>query len=159
MLRPKAVFTIGYEGRSLADFLADLHAHDVRLLVDVREAPISRKAGFSKSSLGNALNDAGMGYRHMRALGCPKAIRDAYKNDGDWARYTRAFMQHLDQQTSAVLELKTLVDSQSAALLCYEADFTRCHRTYVARAVAARSASVVEHITPAGLVQDPITPP
>src|SRR5688572_3142195 len=86
------VFTIGYEGRSLDQFLADLGAQGVTLLADVRDAPVSRKPGFSKSPLAAALQQAGISYRHIRALGCPKPIRDACKQDGDWARYTRAFM-------------------------------------------------------------------
>jgi uncharacterized protein (DUF488 family) len=148
------VFTAGYEGRSLENFLTDLRAQGVRLLADVREAPISRKPGFSKSALAQALQHAGIDYLHIRALGCPKPIRDAYKQDGDWARYTRAFMQHLDAQQGAVEELTRLCEAQPTALLCYEADFNRCHRTYVARAVAERSSAEIGHITSAELVDD-----
>lgn len=87
-------------------------------------------------------------------VGCPKPIRDAYREDGDWSLYTRAFMKHLKQQRHALDELAELCNAQPAALLCYEADFTRCHRTYVARAIAQRSAVPVRHITAAGLVAD-----
>jgi uncharacterized protein (DUF488 family) len=149
-----AVFTAGYEGRSLEAFLNDLRAQGITMLADVREAPISRKPGFSKSSLAQALQHAGIAYRHIRALGCPKPVRDAYKQDGNWTRYTHAFMQHLDQQQAALAELSQLCDEQNTALLCYEADFNRCHRTYVARAVAARSCAAVIHITAAGAVPD-----
>lgn len=148
------VFTIGYEGRSLGIFLADLRKYGVRLLVDVREAPISRKPGFSRSALAQALQSAGIGYQHIRALGCPRPIRDAHKQDGDWARYTLAFMKHLETQQPAVDELAKLCERQPTALLCYEADFNRCHRTYVARAVAERSGARTVHITVAGLVDD-----
>ncbi len=148
------VFTAGYEGRSLEGFLTDLGAHGVRLLADVREAPISRKPGFSKSALAQALQHAGIDYRHIRALGCPRPIRDAYKQDGDWARYTRAFMKHLEAQQPAVDELAKLCEDQPTALLCYEADFNRCHRTYVAREVARQSGVQICHITVAGLIND-----
>jgi uncharacterized protein (DUF488 family) len=146
------VFTAGYEGRSLENFLTDLRAQGVQFLADVREAPISRKPGFSKSALAQALQHAGIDYLHIRALGCPKPIRDAYKQDGDWARYTHAFMQHLDAQQMAVDELTRLCEARPTALLCYEADFNRCHRTYVARAVARNSEAEVCHITATGLV-------
>ena len=148
------VFTTSYEGRSLDAFLAALRAQGVRLLVDVREAPISRKRGFSKSLLAEALRNAGIDYQHMRALGCPKPIRDAYRADGDWQRYTTAFMQHLAGQQQALETLGLLCSAQPTALLCYEADFNRCHRTYVARAVARHSGVQVAHITAAGLVVD-----
>jgi len=141
------IFTVGYEGRSLEDVLAGLNAQGIQLVADVREAPISRKKGFSKSALSEALNGAGIGYTHIRALGCPKPIRDAYKEDGDWTRYTQAFMQHLRQQQPAIEQLAQIVAAQPTALLCYEADFNRCHRTYVAVAVAVKTGIDVRHIT------------
>jgi uncharacterized protein (DUF488 family) len=148
------VFTASYEGRSLEDFLADLRARGVRLVADVREAPISRKRGFSKSALADALARTGIAYRHIRALGCPKPVRDAYREDGDWVRYTKSYMKHLREQRPAVEELASLTDAQPTTLLCYEADFNRCHRTYVARAVAERSGARVCHITASGLVEE-----
>jgi uncharacterized protein (DUF488 family) len=148
------IFTAGYEGRSLEGFLDALRANGVTLLADVREAPISRKPGFSKSALAQTLQHAGIDYRHIRALGCPKPIRDAHKVDGDWARYTRRFMKHLDAQAAAVDELAKLCTERPTALLCYEANFHCCHRTYVARAVAARSGMQIRHLTAEGLVND-----
>jgi uncharacterized protein (DUF488 family) len=148
------VFTIGYEGRVLDEFIADLQAHGVQLLADVREAPISRKRGFAKSALSLALREAGIDYTHIRALGCPRPIRDQHREDHDWERYTRAYLQHLDDQRPAVDELAALTQAQPTALMCFEADFNRCHRTYVARAIAARTADPVQHITAAGVVSD-----
>jgi uncharacterized protein (DUF488 family) len=148
------LFTIGYEGRSLDDFIAALRAAGVTLLADVRDAPISRKPGFSKNALANALQEQGIAYRHIRALGCPKPVRDAWKEDHDWARYSRAFMQHLGRQDAALKELAGLARAQPTALLCYEADFNRCHRTYVARAVAGQADLSVQHLTATGPVED-----
>jgi uncharacterized protein (DUF488 family) len=151
------LYTISYEGRSLQKFLADLQAANVRLLADVRENPFSRKAGFSKNALAEALRNSGIAYRHLRPLGCPKPIRDRYKEDCDWDRYTRDFMSHLAGQQLALEELLALASAQPTALLCYEADFNRCHRTYVAREAANLSGTAVCHITAEGLVPD--TPP
>ena len=148
------VYTAGYEGRSFDEFLAALHGESIAVLADVREAPISRKAGFSKSALARSLSDAGVEYVHLRALGCPKPIRDAHKVDGDWARYTRDFLGHLALQQAALAELAAVVADRRTALMCYEADFNRCHRTYVARAVAQRTGASVRHVTAAGVVEE-----
>lgn len=148
------IYTASYEGRSLDGFLADLRARGVRLVADVREAPISRKPGFSKTALATALERAGISYHHIRALGCPKPVRDAYREDGDWARYTREFLKHLVRQQPDIQDLVAVVKTAPTALLCYEADFNRCHRTYVARAVAELSGATVCHITAAGLVKE-----
>ena len=151
---PMTIYTISYEGRSLEQFLADLRAAGIRLLVDVRETPFSRKPGFSKNALAACLRGVDMEYRHLRPLGCPRPIRDQYRKDGDWERYTRGFMAHLHEQQVATAELAALVSAKPAALLCYEADFNRCHRTYVARAVAKLTGAHVCHITAAGMVMD-----
>jgi uncharacterized protein (DUF488 family) len=152
------VFTIGYQGLKLADALRLLQTVRVRLLVDVREVPLSRKPGFSKTALAERLGSAGVDYLHIRSLGCPKAIRDQYRMDGDWAHYTAAFAKHLLQQSQPVRELAELCERRPAALLCYEADAERCHRTFVARAVAAVTSARVLHIGTAGVTPDQAAP-
>lgn len=148
------IFTTSYEGVSLDAFIAALHSAGVLAVADVREAPVSRKPGFSKSALSAALSDAGIEYRHIRELGCPKPIRDRYRIDGDWARYTQSFLEHLQRQEGAVDALASFSVVRPTALLCYEADFDRCHRTYVARAVARRTGVRVCHITTSGVTTE-----
>jgi uncharacterized protein (DUF488 family) len=69
--------TIGYETDTQAGMIARLKAADVELVVDVRAVASSRKAGFSKTLLGNSLKAEGVDYLHLRPLGTPKAGRDA----------------------------------------------------------------------------------
>jgi len=140
------VFTIGYEGLDLDGFMSLLSSHGVDTVVDVREMPLSRKPGFSKKALASALNLSGVEYVHMVRLGCPKPVRDDYRDDGDWDRYTVRFLEHLKTQRAAVAELADMVESSTCALLCYEADSNFCHRSFVASAVSRRSGARVEHI-------------
>lgn len=148
------IYTVGYEGLALEEFLLQLRRARVKTIVDVRDVPLSRKRGFSKTALAAALHGAGIKYLHVRCLGCPKAIRDEYRANRDWGAYTAAFMQHLRKQAAAVSKLANLCECSTAALLCYEADAGFCHRTYVARAVAAVSGSSVFHIGAAGVTPD-----
>jgi len=147
-------FTVSYEGTSLEDFIARLLRAGVESVVDVREAPISRKRGFSKSALSAALEQTGIAYRHVRELGCPKPVRDRYREDGDWNRYTAAFLSHLARQGAAVKDLATQARREPTAVLCFEADFNRCHRTYVARAVAQQTGVQVAHLTRDGVITE-----
>lgn len=140
------IFTIGYEGLSIDAFMSLLAEHDVGTLVDVRELPLSRKPGFSKKALANVLNSSGREYVHMVDLGCPKPIRDQYREDGNWKRYTRGFMKHLKTQDDAIVELSALATSSNCALLCYEADSNFCHRSMVANAVKEYCGARVTHI-------------
>lgn len=62
----KTLFTIGYEGSSAADLFGSLRRSGVKLLIDVRDVPISRKRGFSKTALSEGLSGAGIAYLHLK---------------------------------------------------------------------------------------------
>jgi len=148
------IYTIGYEGDAIDAVIRRLQRAEVRLLVDVREAPVSRKRNFSKNALSNALHSKQIDYVHLHSLGCPKPIRDRYRVDRDWVAYTVAFMSHLAAQSAAISEVASLCRERRSALLCYEANPRLCHRTYVARAVAALTGSEVWHIGASGITED-----
>lgn len=146
-LNPTALYTLGYEGYDVAAFIERLRAAGVQTVVDVRELPLSRKKGFSKTVFSESLGVAGIAYLHMPTLGCPKVVRDAYKLDGDWVRYTRGFMKHLHEQGACVRELAKIAGSTTVCLVCFEADFSACHRTYVGRAAQRVGSPQLKHLT------------
>lgn len=146
MTSPAHLYTFGYEGLDIAEFIERLQSAGIRSVVDVRELPLSRKRGFSKTAFNEALAAAGIAYFHAPALGCPRDVREQYKLDQLWSRYTAGFMKHLGQQRAAVAELAKLAKATSACLVCFEADFNFCHRTYVARAAHAAGAPSVMHL-------------
>lgn len=141
------LYTFGYEGLDIRSFIARARAAGVQTVVDVRQLPLSRKKGFSKSSFSEALAKSSIAYLHVPALGCPKVIRDRYKIDGDWPAYTKEFNAHLETQDAAVRELVKIARATTACLICFEADHTTCHRTYVARAARKRGGPSVMHLT------------
>jgi len=140
------LFTIGYEGLNVDDFMSLLSEYGIETVVDIRELPLSRKPGFSKKALANILNLSGFEYCHMVELGCPRPVREGYRADGDWTRYTTGFRKHLKTQENAIAELAGLAQSSACALLCYEADFNFCHRSMVADAVSKQYGADIEHI-------------
>ncbi|CAG4906363.1 DUF488 domain-containing protein [Paraburkholderia saeva] len=140
------VFTVGYEGLDIDVFMSILAEHGIETVVDIRELPLSRKPGFSKKALTSTLNLSGLEYVHMVELGCPKPVRDRYREDGNWKRYTEGFSKYLKTQAAAIAELSDLAGSSNCALLCYEADFNFCHRSMVANAVRDYCGADVEHI-------------
>jgi uncharacterized protein (DUF488 family) len=125
------IFTIGYEGASLADFLRRLQVAGVSILLDVRELPLSRRRGFSKSQLAEHLQRHGIRYVHKRELGAPREIRHALRANGDYAGYFRRFRTYLETQ-SAVLQ--DVIDEcvGAVALMCFERNPEECHRSVVA---------------------------
>ncbi|MBB3283190.1 DUF488 family protein [Mitsuaria sp. BK037] len=152
--RRAALFTFGYEGLPIEAFIERLKQARVQLIVDVRELPLSRKKGFSKTAFREALATAGIAYEHRPALGCPKPVRDRYKADGDWQVYTRGFLAHLATQQAEIADLARATQAQTACLVCFEADFGFCHRTYVARAAHQAGGPAVQHLTARTVVAD-----
>lgn len=140
------VLTIGYEGLSIPVFLSLLAAHSVDTVVDVRALPVSRKPGFSKAPLRDHLRLSGYSYLHVQELGCPKSIRDRYRQDGDRTRYRERFLRYLKQHTDAVADLAALAKESHCALLCFEADPDHCHRSLVAGALRRDHNARVTHI-------------
>lgn len=126
------LMTIGYEGLTVRDFIDLLGRCRVSMIVDIRELPISRKPGFAKASLAVMLEKHGIKYQHLPELGCPREIRHDYRDDGDWARYSRCFKSYLQTQGGAIEQLIEWVGVERCCLLCFEEDYNFCHRSYVA---------------------------
>ena len=146
---PRAqICTLGYEGLSLDAFIRQLSAAGVATVVDVRDLPLSHKRGFSKRPLSEALTDAGIDYRHVKALGCPKPIRDHLRKTGDRSTFFKEFRNHLRGQTDALSELGEIVRNSIACLVCFERDPALCHRSIVAESVAKKTGATVRHLHP-----------
>lgn len=141
-----ALATIGYERATLDDVIGRLKGAGVEIVIDVRAVAASRRAGFSKTLLGNSLNAAGVDYLHLRALGTPKAGRDAARA-GRVGEMRQIFNAHLEEPQAqlALAEAMEVASQRRAALLCFEADAAGCHRAIVAdRIKAAIGCEVVD---------------
>ncbi len=139
--------TIGYAGATQDDVIGRLRTAGVELLVDVRAIAASRRAGFSETLLAHSLGDAGIGYRHLRALGTPKAGRNAARK-GRIAEMRTIFTDHLAEPEAQVQlsELRDLALNRRVALLCFEADCAGCHRAVLAERLAASDGMVIENL-------------
>lgn len=127
------VATIGYERASLADFIATLKLAKIDVLVDVRDRAQSRRPGFSKSALCDALRSEGIRYLHMRELGDPKAGREAARR-GDFVTFRKIFGEVMRsvKAREAIKKLEELASTDTICLMCFERDQATCHRTIVA---------------------------
>jgi uncharacterized protein (DUF488 family) len=126
----RVVLTIGYEGKSIDALVDVLRGEEVELLVDVRLNAMSRKPGFSKRRLADALAAGGIEYAHEPRLGNPKDNRPGFAQ-GDPASHD-AYRRRLDLEARpAYEELVRFVAERPVALLCYEADHRACHRTCI----------------------------
>lgn len=144
----KSFHTIGYERVGAPDFVAALKAAQVKTLVDIRDVANSRRAGFSKKALAANLAEAGIAYVHMKALGTPKAGREAARK-GDSQTMHRIFEAKLAEPESelALAELADLARTGRVCLMCLEHDWRQCHRAVVAERLEAIGL-VAAHLSP-----------
>lgn len=138
------IFTIGYEGVTQAEFLATLQKAGVERVIDVRAVPNSRRPGFSKNLLRNALAEEAIEYVHLRALGTPADGRAAARA-GRHEDLKRIYAGQLElpEAMAETAQMVELASEKRSALLCYEREPAGCHRTLLIRS-ALPDAEVVD---------------
>jgi uncharacterized protein (DUF488 family) len=133
------IWTIGYERLLPAELVAELRAAGVQRLIDVRYRPQSRRAGMSKTRLGELLGDHGIAYEHRRALGTPPDIRWFFKNKRE-AEGREQFRARIEDPAAAELDALAaeLDHAPATVLMCLEAEPEGCHRRVLAEQLRAR---------------------
>ncbi|MEV6268090.1 DUF488 domain-containing protein [Kribbella sp. NPDC051936] len=133
------ILSVGYEGRSQQNLLDVLRSHGTTVVVDVRLNPISRKPGLSKTRLAAALAEAGIEYRHLKALGNPRENRSPF-HEGRVAEGCEAFRKLLaaPEAESALQQIVDESRTTTLAVLCFEKDHDRCHRQVIVDEVTKR---------------------
>ncbi|MCX8033644.1 MAG: DUF488 domain-containing protein [Thermoleophilia bacterium] len=126
------LYTIGYEGFSLPDWLTRLRVEGVEVVVDIRAVPHSRKPGFSKRQLKEKLGEVGVEYLHFPELGTPEDLRRAVRGGLDLSEFERQFNLFLRDKEEALIRLLELAQNHLVCLVCYEEDPASCHRSVVA---------------------------
>ncbi len=154
MSRPRKIslFTAGYEGLAVSEFIGELKKKSVKVLFDIRYRPQSRKPGFSKNALAAECERVGIQYLHDPKLGTPPDQMAEMKEAGEYTpeifkRY-RTFL--LKQKDSLAQAVKVATD-KTTCLVCYEADYRGCHRKVVAEEIERRSDLTVDHLSLLGL--------
>jgi len=106
-------------------------------VIDVRALPNSRRPGFSKTPLRNALSEASIDYVHLRALGTPAEGRSAARA-GRIEDLERIYAGQLElpEAMAEGAQMVELAKEKPSALLCYEREPSGCHRSLLLRAVA-----------------------
>lgn len=131
------LYTIGYEGISLEQYLNKLIQNDVKMLCDVRKNSLSMKYGFSKGQLQKACEGLGIAYVHIPDLGIDSDKRQSLNSQSD---YDRLFKQYekttlLENKKAITTVLDLLKKNERIALTCFEAHECQCHRGTLAKAI------------------------
>ena len=137
------VYTLGYEKRSLEEYVQMLVDNGVELLADVRERPQSRRKGFSKTALKTAVEAAGIAYCHYKELGNPPEIRK--DKSLTHAQMLKAYEHHMKPLwDDTLMRLEQDSSNKVVCLTCYERDASECHRTAIANELVRRKSGMVK---------------
>jgi uncharacterized protein (DUF488 family) len=145
-------FTIGYEGLNIDRFLSLLKKHSISVVADVRHLPLSRKKGFSKTALANSLSESDIDYVSASALGTPKQLRNELKETGNYRTFFDKYRTGLESKFNHIDKIRDMVnEGEKVALLCFERDATKCHRSVLSEMIKKRDGNglKVKHIIPA----------
>lgn len=145
---PDTLFTLGYQQRSLDEFVALLRSADIDVLVDVRETAWSHKPGFSKGPLRAALRAAGIDYVHAKFAGNPKWLRSVAPTHKDcldfYAWYLDEYAEVVDAFDGLLSEFAA--NGQRVCITCFERHADDCHRSILADRWRQRGKRRVEHL-------------
>lgn len=132
------LFTIGYEGISLEEYLNKLIINDIRVLCDVRKNSLSMKYGFSKSQLQNACKGVGIEYHHIPEVGIDSDKRRELYSQADYDKLfvfyrSNVLKTEIQKQKDILTLLKT---KRRIALTCFELNIHQCHRKHLADSIS-----------------------
>ena len=142
------IYTIGYQGLTIEEFLNILTENDVNVLCDLRHSTSSRwKPDFSKKRLADRLAQLEIKYIHIPQLGIESARRKNVSSDEDLAKLFEEYSAELPRHKQELQELKTLHNQHhKIALTCLERDPQQCHRTYVSDYLNATHGIEIRHL-------------
>jgi len=146
------IFTIGYEGLQIEQFTNKLRDNSIKVLVDVRKNPISRKKGFSKTNLEKIMNEYGIKYFHLPKLGIDSILRKNL-NTNNLETYEELFNYYNDSilplAEESINTIKKLArENNKVALTCFEGDFTLCHRSRIVNKIKKETGNdyAIQHL-------------
>lgn len=145
------VWTIGHSTRSSDEFLALLHEHAIRRLIDIRRYAGSRRyPHFHSDALRKTLVDAGLEYHHLVGLGGRRTTHPGSPNSGWKNAGFRGYADYMGTEPfqDALRELMSHAAASRTAIMCAEAVPWRCHRSLVADALVTHDWQVIHIMGP-----------
>lgn len=142
-----AVYTTGYQEKTVDSFFNDVLKQGIDSIIDVRANPASRKYGFSRLRLAEISKKLGLNYHHLPNLGIPGSYRADLNGYESYQRLLDLYeKQMLTRVEGDIQEVGQLMRQKPSVLLCFEKDVRCCHRSRLAEAVSRKSGLQVIHL-------------
>ncbi|PYK38222.1 MAG: hypothetical protein DME49_08750 [Verrucomicrobia bacterium] len=140
------IWTIGHSTRKIDIFISLLEANGIKLVVDVRKLPGSKRyPQFNKDALAASLNERGITYGHFPDLGERRKSKPDSRNIAWRNAAFRGYADYMETEEfrNAAEQLIDLANEVGpAVIMCAEAVWWRCHRALIADYLKARGVEV-----------------
>ena len=150
------IWTIGHSTRAIDDFISLLEENEIKLLVDVRAWPGSKRyPQFNKDTLAESLNAHGIRYEHFPELGGKRKSKPDSRNTAWRNASFRGYADYMEtEQFQKGIErlLDVAAEASPTAIMCAEAVWWRCHRSLIADYLKAHGVKVL-HVLGANKVE------
>ena len=140
----KVIYTIGYESKDIDSFIAQLKDAQVTLLVDSRIRRGGRKVDFCANNFERHLTKAGISYKHYKELGTPEYLMQVMKKEGHYEM--SEYSKYLNKNNGILDKVVKETTDNNIALMCFELDFRKCHRSIVAAKLSDLTGAKVHHL-------------
>jgi uncharacterized protein (DUF488 family) len=127
-----AIYTAGYEGKTVDEFLNLLMRSGIRRFIDVRRNPVSRRYGFHKSTLQKICSSLDIDYQHFPGLGISSAARTDLHSTESYTSLFENYREDLPNRGEDLEAVQLLLQSKPSVLVCMEANPQYCHRNVLA---------------------------
>jgi uncharacterized protein (DUF488 family) len=140
-------FTIGYEGKTIDEYLNQIIKENIYLIIDVRKNPVSMKYGFSKKFLFKTLPESNIQYIHMPELGIETEKR---KNLNSIEDYKKLFIEYEKEISNRPVLIEKIIklyqNKKRIGLTCFEKEYIHCHRSIISKKIEYNYGIKVSHI-------------
>lgn len=143
------IYTIGYSGYELPDFVDELKRHKISCVIDVRSNPYSKfHSDYNKEMLEILLKSQKLSYRnYSKEFGAQQKNRSFYSTDGylDFDKFAES-----EEFKSGIKKITDGMEKgYTVALMCAEKDPINCHRTILVGHEFSKIGYDVIHLSPA----------
>ena len=142
-----AVYSAGYEGETIDHFFNKIIKNGIKNIIDIRNNPVSRKYGFSKSQLVNNCSGLGLSYYEFPELGIISDKRKKLKTFADYKSLLDDYEKIIiESQNSSIKKVENIIKNHPSVLICFEKDYNYCHRNRLAKIISNDTGLDIKHI-------------
>ncbi|NES93744.1 MAG: DUF488 domain-containing protein [Desertifilum sp. SIO1I2] len=142
----RCIYTAGYEGKTVDEFLNLLMESGISRLIDVRYNPISRRYGFHKSTLSRLCSSLNIDYQHFPGLGISGSERECIDSENQYIKLFENYRLNLPSCEKDLANVIRLLQSEPSVLVCMEANPSCCHRNVLAQHLATSIDMPIKHL-------------